>query len=90
MSEITEPVFIMCDACGSIVGETHECDCTKMETGTQRLIGLYRGPAATPSSQSLAEARRLAENCVVGTPLSDKWKRILANRIALSVAKEPT
>jgi hypothetical protein len=56
----TAPTFIMCEACGSIVADPPECDCTKLGYDTQRLVGLYRGEAPASSQTELAEARRLA------------------------------
>jgi len=42
-----EQILIVCEACGSVAhGEyRNECDCTKMETGTQRLVLLRRSAA---------------------------------------------
>lgn len=43
--DLPAPMFVMCESCGSHAhGEyMSECDCTKTGTGTQRLIGLYKG-----------------------------------------------
>lgn len=43
-----KPVFIMCEACGSMVDESGECDCTRTGMDCQKLIGLVARPVPSP------------------------------------------
>ncbi|MDJ1632299.1 hypothetical protein [Rhizobium rhizogenes] len=54
-----QPAFLMCEACGTLVDDRRECDCTKLGTDTQRIVGLYRGPVDREGL--LEEARKVIE-----------------------------
>ncbi|NTJ46843.1 hypothetical protein G6K93_07425 [Agrobacterium rhizogenes] len=57
-----EPVFLMCEACGSLLGDSRECDCSKIGAETQRIVGLYAAPQPAAVGESVI-VKTICQHC---------------------------